>query len=95
MATNRFSKVPPKTPEEFVEAAPMATVEPDLPLPPPIDPPHFLLARKAPEGGGEGVYRAVTLRLDKERYKKIKMKATVEETSIQQILIDALDRHLA
>jgi hypothetical protein len=88
---NKFSKTPPKTAEDFVGGAPVQTVET-----PPATPLPAALQKPVPdiEAKGEGTYRAVTLRLDKDRYKRIKMKATVEETSIQQILIDALDRHL-
>jgi hypothetical protein len=82
---NKFRKDPPvpKTEEEFVSAAPTGTVT-DLPAP---AKPHA--AEK------DQVYKSVTLRLTKDRYKALKMLSTTEEESIQDLLTQALDELLA
>ena len=110
MVTNKFSRVPPTTPEEFMEQAAMTGTSVD-PMPAPARTPvveqvtsvsptvpvrvaPVRQAKPAPVEIDESVYRTLTLRLTKDRYKTLKMLSTVSETPIQQLLVEALDDYL-
>lgn len=52
-------------------------------------------AAQAPvEPEDDSVYRTLSLRLNKDRYKRLKMLSTMSETPIQQLLTEALDDYL-
>lgn len=79
---NKFRRDPPispRTADEFVGGAPVSTVtQPTLPgKPAPVE--------------KDQVYKSVTLRLTKDRYKALKMLSTTEERPIQDLLTQALD----
>jgi hypothetical protein len=81
-AGNKFRREPPAAPrsaEEFVGGAPVATHPAIVPS-----------ARPAADEKDQ-VYKSVTLRLTKERYKALKMLSTTSEKSIQDLLTRALD----
>ena len=84
---NKFSAAPPRpsTPEEFMDQAPM---QPRSEQSAPI----VTLAAGTSED--RSVYRTLTLRLNRERYKALKMMSTVSETPIQGLLEEALDDFL-
>jgi hypothetical protein len=110
MTINKFSRVPPQTPDEFVGQAAMAVNQAEqIPMAVPVDQvPLVSLApltqtkgtanrqtvKSAPVEVDESVYRTLTLRLTKDRYKTLKMLSTVSETPIQQLLVEALDDFL-
>ncbi len=83
---NKFSSPPaPKTVDDFVAGAPVSTVPPvTATAPPPVTTMH-------PKEEHEQVYKSVTARLTKERYKRLKMLSTVNEEPIQQLLMRAID----
>lgn len=85
-AGNKFRRDPPpasRSAEEFVGGAPVGTVT-DLPTP----------GKPVPTEKDQ-VYKSVTLRLTKDRYKALKMLSTTEERPIQDLLTQALDDLLA
>lgn len=51
-------------------------------------------AAPAPQEEDESVYRTLTLRLNKARYKRLKMLSTLSEIAIQHLLTEALDEYL-
>lgn len=104
---NKFSKLPPKTAEEFMDQAAVAVTEPKPKKATPAKPKKAAIAKQAAQGkkaasavpdpdpDDESIYRTLTLRLNRTRYKKLKMMATVTETPIQHLLTKALDNFLA
>lgn len=103
--SNKFSKTPPASADEFVGQAAVAATQTEPPVTieagPPVDPASAparvpqAKPRPAVIELDEGVYRTLTLRLTKARYKALKMRSTVTETPIQQMLVEALDAYLA
>ena len=118
---SRFSKAPPKTADEFLNQAAMATTAaqpaaaqeaaPAVPVAAPeleqvTQPatPAEAVAKPPAKGQGrapapvepedDSVYRTLTLRLNKTRYKRLKMLSTMSEIAIQQLLTEALDDYL-
>ncbi len=70
------------------------------PKPPPATADEFVQdagvsAGPVPVDDSDSVYRSLTLRLDKARYKRLKMHSTISEMPIQRILVQALDAYLA
>lgn len=108
MVANKFSRVPPTTPDEFMAQAAMTgtSVDPAPAQAPvveqvtsvaptvPVRVAPTRQAKPAPVEIDESVYRTLTLRLTKDRYKTLKMLSTVSETPIQQLLVEALDDYL-
>ena len=91
---NKFSSSPPttpKTPQEFLGGASMGAI--NAPESPPSSNVTSPEASATPQDD-QSVYRTLTLRLNKKRYKRLKMLSTLAEQPIQTILTEALDDYI-
>lgn len=102
---NKFSRTPPKSADEFLEQAAMSAKSGEAAAPaaqkevPTAEVEKPAGAAKASKPAAEveedeSVYRTLTLRLNKKRYKRLKMLSTMAEESIQVLLTEALDAYL-
>ena len=93
---SRFAKLPPKSADEFLEQAgvsALATTQSTTMAP--------VVSESKPAQGSRagddetGVYKSITVRLTKQRYKSLKLLSTISEETIQDIATKALDEFLA
>lgn len=102
---NKFSRTPPKSAEDFLDQAAMSAKSGEDAAPaaqvavPPAEVEKPVRAAKAnkpavEEEEDESVYKTLTLRLNKKRYKRLKMLSTMSEEPIQVLLTEALDAYL-
>lgn len=94
----------PTTAPQSVEATPAHTQTPTEPEKPPVTPQSpVIAAMSAPTADqllqrtpkGQQYHKALTLKLDAERYKALKLIGLEQGTTSQEILVEALDLWLA